>query len=62
MRHFLNVIAGIAGLATVMALLAAFLAKGTDIQLMAAGIFATVMVCAAGLAGVMEILERKRKD
>ena len=61
MRHFLNVLGAIAGLASVVALLSVFFAKGTDIQLIAAGIFGTMLVCATGLAGVMERLEELQR-
>jgi hypothetical protein len=61
MRHFLNVIGGIAGLAAVLALLSVLLGRGTDLQLIAVGVFGTMLACCVGLAGVMERLEALRK-
>lgn len=57
MRHFLNVLGGIAGLAAVLSLLSVFLGRGTDLQLIAVGVFGTMLACCVGLAGVMERLE-----
>ena len=60
MRHFLNVIGGIAGLAAILFFLAYVFANGTDLQLIGVGVFGTMLACAAGLAGVMERLEELR--
>lgn len=61
MRHLLNVIGGIAGLAALIALLSVIQGRGTDIQLIAAGVFGTMLVCAVGLATVIERLEELNK-
>lgn len=59
MRYFLIAIAFIAGFLAALAFYSGF-SKGTDIQLIAAGVFSTVFVICLGFAGTMTVLEEIR--
>lgn len=60
MRVFLAILAAIAGGVSLLMLVAAFTKDGSDLQIIGAGVFLTVLVVALGLVGVMVRLEEIR--
>lgn len=61
MRYFLFVIGAISGLLSLAAMGAA-LAKGTDIQMIASGVFGTMFAVCLGLGAVIAKLEALKRS